>query len=130
VKAETYSLYGYMLLLCAACVTLFVVNCYLSRMCQHHYAQLNGILTDGALVVIPVPKEAKSRTSAKAIFLVGAVNGADQLVLAPMELTFTQLAGFPLLAEGLLFLLICVVITKLSAALGKEHNKKALAFAS
>lgn len=58
---------------------------------------------------------------------------ADVLeVLSPtrLELTSGQLSGFPLLAEAVLFLLICAVITKLSFDLGKEHNKRVLAFTS
>lgn len=37
---------------------------------------------------------------------------------------------FPLLAEILLFLLICLVIAALSLKLGKEHNKRYLAYLS
>lgn len=37
---------------------------------------------------------------------------------------------YPLLAEVVLFLLICGVITKLSSDLGKDHNKRVLAHTS
>lgn len=114
--------------LSVCCLALFVANCLLSRQCQHHYQQLNGILTYGALTVIPEPKASRSASKAAPFTLV--VGAADLLSPTHAEFTGSQLAGFPLLAETLLFLLICGVITKLSLALGKEHNKQSLAFSS
>ena len=134
----------------------------MSRKCQHHEAQLHGILTDGALVIIAPEVKNPPSPASKAVMLLAdedvlemiaptidlfspkreglaalqdsvVLAGAQALeVLSPtrLELTSGQLSSFPLLAEATLFLLICVVITKLSFDLGKEHNKRILAFTS
>lgn len=127
-NAKIYDTYITIASLSFCCVALFVANCILSRMCQHHYQQLNGILTYGALVVAPEPK-ASTRAS-KAATISFMLSAGDLLPNIQAEFTGEQLVGFPLVAEALLFLLICGVITKLSFALGRDHNKRQLAFYS
>jgi len=113
------------------CIFLFVGNCYLSRICQHHYTQLDSILTYGALVVVPSEDDKKPAAKAKkALLLLVGESAGDLLSPASTELISTPISETPLLVEGLLFLLICAVITKLSSALGKEHSKRFLAYAS
>jgi len=121
VEGKTAAVYATIVPLTFCCALLFIANCILSRMYQHHYQQLNGILTYGALTVIP-PAAPASRKSSKAALLLGGISSAE--LLLPTQ------AEFPLVAELLLFILICAVITKLSSGLGKEHNKRVLAFSS
>lgn len=97
-------------------------------MCQHHCQQLNGILTYGALIVLP--QEKTPRHSAKAALLAAGFSGADLFSPSLAKFGSEQVTGFPLAAEMLIFFLICCVITKLSVDLGREHNKRALAFSS
>lgn len=132
-KAEgvLYALCAQVTALSALCLTIFAVNCYMSRKRQHHAAVLHGILTDGALVVVPQKVEKKSSVRAKKGVLLFASTGAVELLSpAASQLTSSYSFETPLLAEALLFTLICLVITKLSSDLGKAHNKRLLAFAS
>ena len=112
------------------CLFLFAINSYISRLCQHHNNQLHGIRTDGALVVIPQPAEAFSKTSSKAFLLLGSILPVELLSPTYTELFARHLSELPLLAEAVLFLLICAVIRKLSSDLGKGHSKRALAYSS
>lgn len=107
-----------------------MINSCISRVYQQHTNQLDGIRTDGALVVIPQKEEASSKPSKKALLLLGSATSADLLSPTRTELLTTKLSEFPLLAEALLFLLICVVIAKLSSDLGKDHSKRFLAYTS
>lgn len=107
-----------------------MINSCISRSYQHHTNQLDGIRTDGALVVIPQQGEAPSKPSKKALLLLGGATSVDLLSPTRAELLTSKLSEFPLLAEALLFLLICVVIAKLSSDLGKEHSKRFLAYTS
>jgi hypothetical protein len=76
VEGKIAAAYVTIALLTFCCTLLLIANCVLSRLCQHHDQQLNGILTYGALTVIP-PAAPASRKSSKAALLLGGVSSAE-----------------------------------------------------
>jgi hypothetical protein len=130
VQGKAYLLEAYAAFLTLTGIFLFSANCYLSRMRQHHCALVHGILTDGALTIIAPKARTSSSDSARAVVLLGNASTVETLYPTHSELTSLSLAEYPLFAEGVLFILICAVITKLSSDLGKEHNKRFLAYTS
>ena len=129
-EGELHTLLIHVATLFCLCITLLAVNCYISRKCQHRYALLHGLATDGALVVIPQPEEAPSTPAKKATLFLGSASVVELLSPTTIGLSGNYAAGLPFIAEALVFILICLIITKLSADLGKAHNKRLLSFNS
>jgi len=129
-KQGTAVIFNEVVALVVACLCLLACNLYLSRKCQQYFTALDGILTDGALVVVAPEPEEPSKTTKSLSLLIGTAGVTELLSPLTNELVSASVTNFPLLAEALLFLLICAVITKLSSDLGKEHNKRVLAYTS